>query len=539
MLIIPSRQSLNSVHLRYSFSHAIIFIYCIFQLHFLSAQDIYAPGQIQQMNLQFYHSNYHQLLDSFKRNDLSYRLPARITINQQKYDSVGVRYKGNSSFFNTIKTGSRKLPFNLDFQYYVLDKKKSSNAIHTLKIANMFRDPSFVREVLSYEIINRFIVAPRANFISVTVNQQPLGVYANTESIDKVFFQNRFQNTTGTLYKCDPKYDESQLPALCNGKQSLGLQYAGKDPSCYARNFDVEFGEGQNALIRFTQQLNDLKIKPEQYLDVHSTIWMHAFNNVFLNLDSYLGRLCHNYYLYIDTTGYATPIMWDFNLSMGGFRFLKATPLNEKELAQLDPYEGIQDPTHPLIKNLFLHPEYLRLYKGCIKTLIDSFLVSDQLLQRAKLLQSQILPEVKKELNGNAISSSMLTNLEDEQLSGKTPIPGLGQLLRARRDFLLSKPEFQSDTAFDISQKKEQDSTGLVTITLLLNQEAKVTLYLKSPNQFKPKAIPLIKATTVDSKTSYSTQFQFQTGQSYYYVIHGSIKDQFYPAFAPQEHFKL
>ena len=59
---------------------------------------LFDQGIVRDMNVQFYDNNYHNILvNSFFINP-SYRIPAQVTIDGQTYDSVAIRYKGNSTF---------------------------------------------------------------------------------------------------------------------------------------------------------------------------------------------------------------------------------------------------------------------------------------------------------------------------------------------------------------------------------------------------------------------------------------------------------
>ena len=57
----------------------------------------------------------------------------------------------------------------------------------------------------------------------------------------------------------------------------------------------------------------------ETVLDVDRALWMLAFNNVLVNLDSYSGAFRQNYYLYKDQNDRFDPIVWDLNMSFAGF----------------------------------------------------------------------------------------------------------------------------------------------------------------------------------------------------------------------------
>ena len=66
-------------------------------------------------------------------------------IDGLKDENVGVKYKGNSSYnINNVKN-----PINIRLDY--LNNGQSIDGYNVLKLSNGFMDPSFVREVLSYE----------------------------------------------------------------------------------------------------------------------------------------------------------------------------------------------------------------------------------------------------------------------------------------------------------------------------------------------------------------------------------------------------
>ena len=59
---------------------------------------MYDVDSLRTIEINFYDSNFNNVLDSTYFNDPLYRLPAQITFNNITLDSVAVRYKGNSSY---------------------------------------------------------------------------------------------------------------------------------------------------------------------------------------------------------------------------------------------------------------------------------------------------------------------------------------------------------------------------------------------------------------------------------------------------------
>ena len=71
----------------------------------------------------------------------------------------------------------------------------------TLKLANVFKDPSFVREALSYEIARKYFPASESNYANVYINGTHLGLYTNDQSVDKFFMRTHFASDENTRVK--------------------------------------------------------------------------------------------------------------------------------------------------------------------------------------------------------------------------------------------------------------------------------------------------------------------------------------------------
>ncbi|RME92896.1 MAG: hypothetical protein D6772_16420, partial [Bacteroidetes bacterium] len=152
-------------------------------LSLLGQTDLYDLTHIVEIDIQFQEPDWHERLDSLKEAGHDERLVADVTVDGKPYPATGIRYKGNSSYFNVRNANVRKLPFNLKVNF-VHKKARLPGGFTTMKLSNVFRDPSFLREVLAYEIAGKYMPAPRSNFARVSVNGEYLGLYNLTESVD-------------------------------------------------------------------------------------------------------------------------------------------------------------------------------------------------------------------------------------------------------------------------------------------------------------------------------------------------------------------
>ena len=148
------------------------------------SQNFYDVDNIREIKLYFTQPNWDYLLDSLYLDGLEERLLASVEIDGSMYDSVGVRYK----VFSSVSINTVKNPFNIKLDY--IDNNQNHEGFEKIKLSNVIKDPSFLREVLSYEIARDYIPSPRANFANVYVNDSLWGLYVNVEAVTRERIKN-------------------------------------------------------------------------------------------------------------------------------------------------------------------------------------------------------------------------------------------------------------------------------------------------------------------------------------------------------------
>ena len=68
------------------------------QIYYDEAGSLYDPSYLRHLHIDFEDPAYHDILGESFFTDPSFRLPATVTFDGVVLDSVGVRYKGNSTF---------------------------------------------------------------------------------------------------------------------------------------------------------------------------------------------------------------------------------------------------------------------------------------------------------------------------------------------------------------------------------------------------------------------------------------------------------
>ena len=162
-------------------------------------QELFNPYEVHVLDIQFYNPNYDQILqDRWEIDDKSYEL-ASIIFNGETMDSVGVRYKGNSTFFFTQIMGSPKYPLNIDLDLIYDDQELLG--YNKVKLSNTIFDATFVRESIGYLTEGNYLPTSDVGYMNVTVNGDLLGLYVSVESVNKPFLSKPFGNNEASFFK--------------------------------------------------------------------------------------------------------------------------------------------------------------------------------------------------------------------------------------------------------------------------------------------------------------------------------------------------
>ncbi len=399
------------------------------------SQDFYALNTIQTIEITFAESNWDQLLDNEYASSGDYILAQQVTINGVVFDSVGVKYKGNS----TYNANQNKNPFHIELDTY---KDHQYEAYTDIKLSNVAKDPSFLREVLSYQVLRQYMDAPLSNYANVYVNGTLIGLYSNSESVSKKFVNSRFYSKRNTFIKCNPP--DGAGPG---SNDYPNLVYLGQDSASYYDAYELKSDAGWQELIDLCDTLANHTSEVEKILDVDRALWMLAFNNILVNLDSYIGGFAQNYYLYRDDSGRFLPVVWDLNESFGRFSMTGSGNLNSTiSKQQMSHLLHENDASFPLIQKLLSVPMYKRMYLAHCKTILLENFDDDSYFTTAQNLQSLIAASVQADNNKFFTYSNFLDNLNSDIGGGPGPgggaTPGIANLMDGRNTYLLGLFDF-------------------------------------------------------------------------------------------------
>ena len=391
--------------------------------------DLYDTTQVRSLYLTFKQVDYWQQLRTNHATQTD--IKADLTVDGQTYPDIGVRFKGHASYRGDVD----KEPFNLS-----IDEFNSNQRLYgyrTLNLNNGFLDPTFVREVVSFELLRRYLPAARANFVKLYINQVYWGVYINIQQPNTDFLQEVFGESGGPNFKADP---------LKSGPQASALQWLGSTPALYQTSYQLKSGNEQTAwpaLADLIDKLNNtstaqLPAVLPTVLNVDRALWYLALVNVFCNLDSYIGS-GHNYYLYQrENAGTFQVVPWDVNENLGVFN-LGMTLI---QLQQLSPtYGSTSFLDRPLVARLLSVPAWRARYVAHMRTILNEtfhWAAFDALVTRYQnLIQNDVAADTKKLYSTAYFSQAVTQDLVlDQQL-----VPGMKPFIEARSAYLAAHPD--------------------------------------------------------------------------------------------------
>lgn len=393
------------------------------------AQDFYDTDTINTIEITFAEANWESILMSYYNQGDEERLLATALINGTFYDSVGVRFKGNSS----CSSSHEKNPFNIKLDYIIEDQEIGDYG--TLKLSNVYKDPSFVRETLGYEIAAKYSPASKANYINVYVNEELIGLYTNVQSVDKEFLRSFFSDDENPFFKGNPVGGP--------GGGSSNLAYLGADSTNYYDSYELKSDYGWQEMVDLCYTLNNNTSMIEDNLDVDRALWLLAFHNTLVSNDSPI-MAPHNFYLYMDKNDQFNYIYWDLNMTFGTFSGGQgSSQMSLTDLQHMDPLYNINNNSYPIVSKLLSIPEYQKIYISHMKTILEDNFSNGWYQTRAAELQELIDSSVQADQKKFYSYEDFINNIDSSiSGSGSSFIVGITELMEERTDFLLNHELF-------------------------------------------------------------------------------------------------
>ena len=402
-------------------------------------RHLYDTSVLRTYFLTFANDGWESELEDFYHTDVE--VPADMTVDGNVYQGVGVRFRGNSSFFSVAAGMKRSFGISVDFTA----GSQRLGGYKTLNLLNAHSDPSFLREILFDTVASNYLPAPKANLVRVVVNGESWGIYINAQQTNREFIEEWFGSSKGARWKVPP--DMSGAAALT---------WRGPEPQAYRDLYEIKSPDspaswqGLIDLCEALETMSDQQIAEDldQRLDIDGALWFLALDNVFGDDDGYFSR-GSDYLIFQDAAhGRFHLFPYDSNetFRLGGGRGPGGRGRRggdrggidrEPQSAQRDIFLGSNDERRPLIRRLFAIPELKARYVAHLHTIIDEWLDWQKLGPIVTRIHRMVAEEIAADTRKLTSTEAFEDSIDGEGSGGFRRIPGLRSFVEARRTFLL------------------------------------------------------------------------------------------------------
>ena len=233
-------------------------------------------------------------------------------------------------------------------------------------------------------------------------------------------------------------------------------------------------------LSDFLDTVNNHFANVEEVLDIDRALWMMAFQNLFVCLDSPINSIPKNFYLFKDNNGRFSPILWNMNQSFGIFTNGLPSPINNQDLQQLDIFHSSSNNQNIMTSKIFSSDRYKKMYVAHMRTIVNEHLANNNYYNRALVLQQLIDNIVSVDPNLFHSYSDYQSNLTNSISN----VIGVSELINSRVNFIQSTTEFSASPP-TISSVVSNISTALPHTTINLTANITNTNYAYLAYRFK------------------------------------------------------
>lgn len=313
-----------------------------------------------------------------------------ILFNNETWDAVGIRFRGNSSLRSSFQSGTKKFSFKLDFEQFEDEFPETKNqrfyGFKQLNLKNNFNDATFMHEKVAADLFAEFgVVSPKTSFYEVYVDfgegPEYFGLYTMVEEVDDTVIENNFSHKHGNLYKpegegatfADGNFSESDMNKK-NHKKS-------KDYSDVQQLYAV-----LNSSLRM-ENPDQWKTELSTIFDMPAFLKWLAANTVIQNWDTY-GNMTHNFYLYNNPeTEQLVWIPWDNNEAFQSGKMGGALPLSLNNVTE----------NWPLIRYTLDDTEWNAMYQHFVSEFSTKIFTPEKMSETLNAYQELISESVALE----------------------------------------------------------------------------------------------------------------------------------------------
>jgi uncharacterized protein (TIGR03437 family) len=396
------------------------------------AAAFFDDSAVREIRLYFDDPNwYNTLFQAHSRDPNDPYFPARFQYGSIVLPKIGARFKGHSSF---MRNGIKK-PFKLDFNEY--DENATFLGLKKLNLHNGDLQPDFLHEKLFLDFAGKYIAAMRAVHVRLYVNDAYYGLYLAVEQPDKTMMRSRFGNDEdGNLYEAGENV-------------AANMSYLGPDRAAYTSRYELKTNEAANDYSGLIQMLDILNNAPlaelperlEPVMDIENVLYGMALNNLFTNLESYLGT-ASEYYLYQRSRDNRfVHIHWDTNETFGSTgdgtpRLANPFTMDPFYLPAAGGFPAGASNARPLLQRLWAVDAYKRLYLQMLARFLREGFDEAAIGARSQELANRFRADYAADPNKAYTMTQFETALTRQVTANGFTTYGLTQFVRERSAYL-------------------------------------------------------------------------------------------------------
>lgn len=317
-----------------------------------------------------------------------------LVIDGEKFSNVGLRAKGNNSRRLTEQYGLDRYSLKVEFDhfeygtYYGLDK---------FSLDSSFQDNSYMKTWITYDMMEHMgVPTPLCSWVWVRVNGEDWGLFLAIEEPEEAFAKRNFGNRYGQLYKPDYK-------KLSDENADVHLRYTDDAFESYDNIFrNAKFDPTDADKKRLIAALETLSTGEdlEKAINVDEVLRYFTVQVFAVNMDSYIGKTGHNYFLY-EEDGILSIFPWDYNLAFATYSLGMPDPINDSTLYVNypinTPASGDIMRNRPLYHNLMKNNAYYAQYHQYFDYFMETYFESGYFRHFVTESADLISPYVEKD----------------------------------------------------------------------------------------------------------------------------------------------
>lgn len=387
------------------------------------SEGFYDASSVKNIYLYFPQANYWNLLTNNYNSGTD--LLAKLAYEGETFDSIGVRFKGQTSYQGA--RNSQKKSFNISLDFVRSDQKVMG--YKTLNLNNAYQDPSFMKEVLYLHLIRKHIPAAKANYVQLYINDQLWGIYPNIQQLNRDFLKEWFISDDGTNWRADVPDGSGIQPGGRWGDGTAALNFLGNDTNQYKKYYTLKSTRKANPwedLVRVCSvlantPLENLEKEISEVMDLDRTLWFLASEILLADDDSYVFKGKMDYYVYLEAeTGRMAPIEFDGNSAF------------YSQGATWSPFYNAEKVNYPLLNRLLAVQDIRQRYLAHFRTLINEILDTAKVYPVIETYRELIVPYVQ--------ADPKKLNSYNQFVTG---VQSLKSFILNRRNYLLNNAEIK------------------------------------------------------------------------------------------------